>query len=417
MSAPISAPETADDVAETDVLIVGAGLTGLTLACALGNSKIRAILVERRAFSEILEPKADGRVTAVARSTQTMLDRLNVWRSMAPDAQRIDDIVVGETSWPSNVHYDHRDVGGEPLGWIVPNAMMRAALVARLRACPSIQVRESAAVTELGVDGGKAYVHLSNGKTIRSSVIAVCEGKSSATRELAGIGVTHWDYKQDGIVCTFVHERPHLNRAFERFYSDGPIATLPMTDDDDGRHRTSIVWALDRGRAKAIAALDDDQFEVEVMDRVGLHLGRMHLASRRWHYPLSLVWSKAYAAPRLMLVGDCARGIHPLAGQGWNVGARDVAAAAEVILDRMSLGLDPGDEMAIERYERWRRFDSLALVGITDGLNRLFNNDILPVKLARNLGLAAVQRTKPLKQLFVRHAMGLAGDLPDLMRS
>ena len=226
-----------------------------------------------------------------------------------------------------------------------------------------------------------------------------------------GIKVQRWDYGQTGIVCTLRHERPHEGRATERFFADGPLALLPMTGN-----RCSIVWALGGSIAAEVTQLDDKAFLGEVAERVGGERGTLSLDGPRWHYPLSLVWADRYVDRRLVLVGDTARAIHPIAGQGWNLALRDVAAVAELVVDRLRLGLDPGDATSLRRYAGWRRFDSLVLVAITDGINRLFANDIFPLQLGRNLGLAVVERLPVAKRFFMRHAMGLVGDLPRLMR-
>jgi 2-octaprenyl-6-methoxyphenol hydroxylase len=239
----------------------------------------------------------------------------------------------------------------------------------------------------------------------------VCEGRGSGTRERLGIGVRRQPYGQTAIVCTLRHARPHGGLAVERFFPDGPFARLPMVGD-----RSSIVWALDDALAVDITRLDDGTFLGEAAERFGDDLGELALEGPRWHYPLALVQADAYAAPRAVLVGDAARGIHPIAGQGWNLAVRDVAAVAEIVADRLRLGLDPGDAAALERYARWRRFDGMALVGITDGINRLFANDLLPLRLARETGLALVDRLPPAKRFFMRHAMGLLGELPRAMR-
>ena len=233
----------------------------------------------------------------------------------------------------------------------------------------------------------------------------------SPLRDLASIGVMRWDYAQTGIVATIAHDEPHHGRAFERFFATGPLALLPML----GR-RSSIVWAADDRLARELIALDDKEFVAELADRFGDRYGALELAGPRWHYPLSMVQARRYTDRRLALVGDAARAIHPIAGQGWNLALRDVGALAELIVDARRLGLDPGGASALARYERWRRFDSLALISITDGLNRLFANDLLPLRLIRELGLGAVERMPPLKRFFMRHVMGLLGDLPRLMR-
>lgn len=416
MSTPVRDATGTSTSEVADVIVLGGGLTGLALACALGTGQARVTLIEQKGLDDLVEPAADGRVTAIARGTRTMLDKIKVWPHLELEAQPIFDIMVGEGSPSFSVHYDHRDVGGAPLGWIVPNRALRLALMARLRELPNVTILAPARCVGLQRTSTMATAHLADGRFIRGSLVAVCEGKRSATRSEVGIKARTWDYRQNGLVCTFTHDQPHQGIAFERFFPDGPLATLPMTDDAEGRPRTSIVWALANATAARVADLDDAAFAAEVMTRIGSRLGTLVVASRRWTYPLSLVWADRYTDERLALVGDCARGIHPLAGQGWNLGARDVAALAEIVTAQLRLGLDPGEPPALDRYAAWRGFDSVALVGVTDGLNRLFNNDFLPVKLARNMGLGAVQRTPPVKRFFMRHAMGLTGDLPALMR-
>jgi 2-octaprenyl-6-methoxyphenol hydroxylase len=220
-----------------------------------------------------------------------------------------------------------------------------------------------------------------------------------------------WDYDQTGMVATIGHALPHRGLAIERFFGSGPFAILPMTGN-----RSSIVWAADNRLARDLIGLDDAEFMDELAERFGDQLGALELVGPRWHYPLSMVQAEHYTAGRLALVGDAARAIHPIAGQGWNLALRDVEALAELVIDARRLGLDPGSGHVLARYERWRRFDSLALIAITDGLNRLFGNDLLPLRLARELGLGLVERVAPLKQIFMRHAMGVLGDLPRLMR-
>jgi 2-octaprenyl-6-methoxyphenol hydroxylase len=252
---------------------------------------------------------------------------------------------------------------------------------------------------------------LEDGRRATAPLLALCEGRQSATRERIGIAVRQWRYGQTGIVCSVAHERPHQGVAVERFFPDGPFARLPMTGD-----RSSIVWALDDALSSTVLALGDAGFLGEVADRFGTDLGELRLASARWSYPLALVLADSYTARRAVLVGDAARGIHPIAGQGWNLALRDVAAVAEIVVDRLRLGLDPGDALALESYSSWRRFDGMTLVAVTDGINRLFATDLLPVRLAREAGLAAVERLGPVKRYFMQHAMGLIGDLPRAMR-
>jgi 2-octaprenyl-6-methoxyphenol hydroxylase len=394
-----------------DVVVLGGGLTGLALAAALGSAGVRTVVLERGDWDDMLSAPFDGRVTAIARGSRIFLDAVGAFAAMSGEAEPILDIVVHEAGSPVRVFYEGLAIDGDPLGWIVENRVIRRALHARVGELADVRLRPRTQVAAIDRDLSGVDVRLADGETIRASLLCVCEGRMSATRERLGIPARRWDYGQTAIVCTLAHEKPHFGLAIERFFPDGPFALLPMQGD-----RSSIVWALEAERAAAVLALDDADFLAEVAERFGDHLGEVRLEGPRWHYPLVLVVSERYTDRRVALVGDAARGIHPIAGQGWNLALRDVAAIAETVVDRLRLGLDPGDALALEAYESWRRFDGLVLVAVTDGINRLFANDLLPLKLARNLGLFAVERLPPLKRFFMRHAMGLVGDLPRTMR-
>jgi 2-octaprenyl-6-methoxyphenol hydroxylase len=396
-----------------DLIIIGGGMTGLALACATAGTALRVLLVERQSLGATLAPPFDGRVTAIAQGSRRLLEAIGVWPALAGAAQPICDIRVGERHSPLTVHYDHREVGDQPLGHIVENRLLRGALLRRAEqlAGPGLVVAAPAEILRLDCRDPFARLQLRGEGALTGALVAAAEGRSSPTRAAQGIEVLRWDYGQTGIVATIAHERPHQGLAVERFFPDGPFAILPMT----GR-RSSIVWAAQNRLSRELIGLADDDFMAELGERFGDQLGALALAGPRWHYPLSMVQAERYTAPRLALVGDAARAIHPIAGQGWNLALRDVAALAELAIDARRLGLDPGSAQVLARYERWRRFDSLALIAITDGLNRLFANDLLPLRLAREAGLGMVERIAPLKGFFMRHAMGLLGDLPRAMR-
>jgi 2-octaprenyl-6-methoxyphenol hydroxylase len=399
-----------------ELVVLGGGLTGLALAVAVAGAGRAVAVVERAGLAvRPAEGAYDGRVTAVARGGVRMLVSVGVWPHLEASAQPILDIEVREGfSALGRVGYDHREVGGEPLGWIVENRALRDGLLARaLELAGALTLVAPAEVAGLAVGAGAAEVALADGRSLRAPLVAVCEGRGSRTRERLGIGERRWPYRQTGIVCTLRHEgRPHGGRAVERFFPDGPFARLPMVPGD----RSSIVWALDDALAGDVTRLGNREFLGEVGERFGDDLGELALEGPRWRYPLELMLADAYTAPRAVLVGDAARGVHPIAGQGWNLALRDVATVAEIAVDRLRLGLDPGDAAALERYAAWRRFDGMALVAVTDGINRLFANDLFPVKALRGAGLAAVERAPALKRFFMRHAMGLAGELPRAMR-
>ncbi len=394
-----------------DLLVLGGGLTGLALAAAVGGAGYQVLVVERDRYPRMLAGPYDGRATAVARGSKRLLDALGVWPAILPHAEPIREILVAEAGSPVEVRYDSMELDGEPLGWIVENRRIREALLGRVRELPAVRLFEGEEVAEIRRDAFAARLALASGRRLSAPLLAICEGRLSRSRERLGIGARRWDYGQTGIVCTLRHERPHGGVAVERFFPDGPFAVLPMPGD-----RSSIVWALEDGLAAAMRELDDTAFAAEVEERFGDRLGAVSVEGPRWYYPLVLVWSERYTDWRVALVGDTARGIHPISGQGWNLALRDVAAVAETVVERLRLGLDPGEPAALESYEAWRRFDSLALVAITDGINRLFANDLLPLRLARNVGLALVERLPPAKRFFMRHAMGMVGDLPRLMR-
>jgi 2-octaprenyl-6-methoxyphenol hydroxylase len=263
---------------------------------------------------------------------------------------------------------------------------------------------------------GRVEATLAGGRGVRAALAVACDGRESPQRSAAGIGVARWRYTQTGIVCSITHERPHHGIAQERFLTAGPFAVLPLPDSEDGAHRSSIVWTERAELVPAMLVLPDGEFAAEIQQRFGDSLGRLGVAGPRWSYPLGLLHADRYVAHRLALAGDAAHSIHPIAGQGLNLGLRDVAALAECLVDAARLGLDIGAAGVLERYERWRRVDTLMLVGVTDALNRLFSNDMGPVRLARDLGLGLVERVPPLKRVFMRHAMGMLGDLPRLVR-
>jgi len=309
------------------------------------------------------------------------------------------------------LHYDHHDVGDEPFGYMIENRATRRGLFEQAKTLPALQLLSPARVASLERSVSAVEARLEDGTTIRARLAVGAEGRQSPTRESAGISVSNTPYGQTAIVCTVAHEYEHNGVAVEYFLPSGPFAMLPMTD-----RRMNIVWTERSELAPGFMALDDDAFLVELHRRFGDWLGEIELTGPRFAYPLSLQHAERYTDRRLALIGDAAHGIHPIAGQGLNLGLRDVAALAEAIMDARRLGLDIGGADMLARYERWRRFDTVLLAGVTDALNRLFSNDIPPVRLARDIGLAAVDRLPPLKKFLMRHAMGAVGDLPRLVR-
>jgi 2-octaprenyl-6-methoxyphenol hydroxylase len=404
-----------------DVAIVGGGMVGGTLAVALAQAGFEVALIDRADPAALADDAHDGRSSAIAHATHRLLQALGLWARMVPHAEPILDIRISDGPSLLFLHYDHREVGGDPMGYIVENRVIRRALLNRFAALPSLHVLAPVELASHRVEAGGVSLALRNGQTLESAVLIAADGTESRLRREAHIAATRWDYSQTAIVCTMGHEKPHRGIAHERFLPAGPFAVLPMTDDPAGGglgegHRSSIVWTEKTDRVPAMLALNDDAFSFELGERFGPWLGAVRVIGGRWSYPLRFLHAEKYVAPRFALIGDAAHTMHPIAGQGLNAGLRGVAALAEVMVEAKRLGLDPGGAAVLERYQRWRRFDNQLLLTVTDSLNRLFSNDLAPVRLARDLGLAAVARVPPLKRFFMRHAMGTVGELPRLLR-
>lgn len=394
-----------------DVIIVGGGMVGMAAAIALAGAGIRSAVIERVPHPKQLESRFDGRTAALSLGTKCLLDTIGAWQHMAPQAQPITDIRVIDANSPLFLHYDHREVGTEPFGWIVENRTIREALFARGDALEAITLHAPRSVADMAIQPGHAEVTLDDGTALRAPLLLAADGKFSATRTALGIKAHTLPYGQTAIVCTIAHSEPHHGLALERFLPIGPFAVLPMTGN-----RCSLVWTESDARAPLLMELDDADFCAEIQRRVGGYLGEVSLAGPRFTYPLTLVHAERYTAHRAALIGDAAHGIHPIAGQGVNLGFRDVAVLAEVVADAKRLGLDIGFETTLAAYARWRALDAVSMVTVTDALTRLFSNDFAPLRMARRLGLGAVGKLPPLKRFFMRHAMGLEGDLPRLMR-
>jgi 2-octaprenyl-6-methoxyphenol hydroxylase len=394
-----------------ELIVVGGGLTGLTLAIACADAGLEVAVVDREDPATIVAEPFDGRTTAVAYGSMQVLDGIGLWPLLAKSAEPILEIRVADAASSLFLHYDHRDIGSAPLGHIIENRALRRALLERARTWHSLRHLAPLAVERVERRPEAAVAYLADGQVLRGELVAACDGRASPLRRAAGIKTIAWDYPQVSIVCTVRHELPHRGVAVEHFLPGGPFAILPMTGQ-----RSSIVWTERAALAPSLLALDEPGFANELRRRFGDFLGAVEVVGPRWSYPLSLLHAQRYTAPRLALVGDAAHVIHPIAGQGLNLGIRDGAALAELVVDARRLGLDIAQGEVLARYERWRRFDNLTLAAVTDGLNRLFSNAVPPVRLARDVGLAIVDRLPPLKRLLMRHAMGMVGELPRLVR-
>jgi 2-octaprenyl-6-methoxyphenol hydroxylase len=345
-----------------------------------------------------------------------MYRTLGVWEAMQADAQPIREILVTDgaparAASPFSLHFDAAEAGAPQLGAIVENRHIRASLQARAQSEPNLTLIAPAAVTSVTVEAGGVTAMLANGESVKAALAIAADGRVSPLREAMGIKTIGWSYPQTGIVTTVEHEKPHNGVAYEHFLPAGPFAILPMTGN-----RSSLVWTEKKDLAPAILTLDEARFNEELANRFGAHLGAVKAAGPRWSYPLSFHIARDFVKPRFALAGDCAHGIHPIAGQGLNLGLKDAAALTEVLLDAARLGQDIGALDVLKRYERWRRFDSVALAASTDALNRLFSNDIAPLRAIRDIGMGIVDSIGPARRFFMRHAGGDVGKLPRLMR-
>lgn len=398
-----------------DALVVGGGLVGLTTAIALARAGLSVLLVDDVVPEVALAPSFDGRATAIAHASCQLFRALGLYDGLAAEAQPILDIRVsdgrpGEKPSPLSLHFHAADIGSDPFGLMVENRHARFVLNRAIAGIPSITTIAPAKVTGTRRDAAGARAFLADGRIIAARLIVACDGRHSPLREEAGIRKIGWSYPQVGIVTTVEHARPHNGLAHEHFLPSGPFAILPLTGN-----RSSLVWTEASDLAPLILQMNQQDFDAELRRRFGDQFGDVHSVGPRFSYPLAFHIAAHFADTRLVLVGDAAHGLHPIAGQGLNLGLRDVAALAEVLADGTRIGLDPGDPELLARYERWRRLDSVIMGTVMDGLNRLFSTDLAPIRLARDLGLAAVERMPGLKRFFMHHARGTVGTLPRLL--
>jgi len=399
----------------TEVVVLGGGLAGLTMAAALATAGVPVVCIDQDSPARQGGDGFDIRTTALSYASMKVLEGAGVWRHMEAHAGPMLDIRIADQFSPLFVHYDHTELAvdgqNRPFGWILDNKDIRHALFTRVGELPGLV--HLAPARAVGVERGRsgATVTLEDGRKVRARLVIGADGRRSLARESAGIKVRRWAYDQSAIICTIRHSEPNNGVAVEHFFPNGPFAVLPMTGN-----RCSIVWSEKTALVKTYLDLSDAEFVEELTRRSGGYLGDVELVSRREAWPLSVLLAERFIADRLALVGESAHAIHPIAGQGLNLGMRDVAALAEVVVDAHRLGLDVGGPEVLARFQRWRRFDTVLLAAVCDGLVHLFSNSIPPVRLARDLGMAVVNRLPPVKRFFMRHAMGVVGDLPRMIR-
>lgn len=408
---------------DVDVIIAGAGIAGATLALALNQAGLKPVLIDPVVFDAQVAPTFDGRASAIAYAAFRQWRALGVGEALEPHAQRIEQILVtdGQTpgaashgTGPFFLRFDSAEIAdssdGEPLGYLLENRHIRAALAKAVTEA-GIAVLAPARVARATFGPREAVVTLADGRELRAPVAVGAEGRGSVIRTEAGIGAVGWDYPQTGVVATVRLERPHEGVAHEYFLPGGPFAILPLTDD-----RASLVWTESRSRGAALKAARPEVFHAHLQRRFGDFLGQATVEGPVFTYPLSLQLAERLVAPRAALLGDAAHGVHPIAGQGLNLGLKGAAALAETLVEAMRLGEDIGSEAVLERYAAWRRFDTVTLSAGMDAFVRLFSNDNPLLRLARGAGMAAVNRIGPARRFFMTEAGGAVGDLPRLLR-
>ena len=410
------------DAFSFEVVIVGGGLAGGLAAVTIAQAGFTCAVVDAQDPVAMRTDAFDGRTTAISYASARLFRRVGLWQAFEDRAGPIHDILVtdgrakgrfrnGHVS-PFNLHFDSRELDDDtPLGWIVENVALRNAIYDAIEANDNVSFFAPARRTGVVFGKADATIPLHDGRTLAAPLVIAADGKGSALRGEAGVKVNRWAYNQTGIVATVAHKEPHKGVAQEFFLPGGPFAILPMTDN-----RSSLVWTEDQEAAPAYIKLDDARFIDEINRRFGPYLGKVSLAGPRFSYPLSFHLSQRFITPRLALIGDAARAIHPIAGQGFNLGIKDIAALTDVLTEARDVGLDIGAMSVLENYQRWRRFDSTALALGTDALNRLFSNDMAPIRLARSFGMGAVNRIAPLRKTFMRQAGADLGKLPPLLQ-
>ena len=396
-----------------DVIIFGGGLVGLTLASALDSSGLSAILVDPADPAPRSSAAFDGRTSAVSSSSMRMLEAIGVIGHLPEPGCPIRRIAVADGLEPGGLQFDADD--DEALGWMHENRHLRAALQARAELGKNIWLLWKSRVASVDRNGHGVVAALEDGRKLHAPLLIAADGRNSATRAAAGINIARWKYAHQAIVSVIRHARPHDHVAYEIFYPGGPFALLPMTDIGD-MHRSAIVWSVAEDDATGWLALDDADFAAEAEAAMGGFLGDIAMVAPRSSYPLGFHHAAQITAQRLALVGDAAHAIHPIAGQGLNLGMRDVAAFAQVLVEGARLGLDLGDKQLLDRYQRWRSLDALSVAFATDTLTRLY---AVPGKTAssiRRFGMGLVGRITPLRNRLMNEARGTSGDLPLLLR-
>lgn len=389
-----------------DIAIVGGGIAGLTLAALLARAGVPALCLDRETPALRADGRHDGRALAINRGARLILEKAGLWDLIAPDACPIREIRIFDGDSPELLRFESAQANGQTPGWIVEIGRLRAALLAHASGLPALTHLAPVKVCGVGIEGGRRVAALEDGRRFPVRLIVGADGRESFVRKDSGLPARRWSYRQRAVVCAIEHENPHDNIAIEHFHPRGPFALLPMTDSASGAHRSTAVWVEEEDAAPSARDWSEKIFNAALAARVPEGYGKVKLCGTRFSYPLGLVHAQSYIGERLALVADAAHGIHPVAGQGINLGLQDVAALAELLISAHEKGADPGGPELLRAYQRARRFDNMVMAGSMDLLNRLFASDLAPVRAARRAGLGAVRSFPPLKRFLMKKLMG-----------
>lgn len=389
----------------TEVVIIGGGIIGILTACALARSGVEVVVIERRDMRALGNLPTDGRAISLASASVQIINQYGLWDNIIDDASPIEQIRVCDGDSPLFLHFDNQLVAGEPLGFMVDHSILLTRLYDSAASLPNLKILSPAIYTSIERDNYKVTITTADNCLITAELLIAADGKHSQIRKRAGIRVKQEGYEQTAMVCDVRHELDHQNIAIERFLPAGPFAILPLK----GGHTSCVVWTEKKDLVPLYLKMSREEFTMFLRDRFTEYLGELEVQGEIFSYPLNVSYARTYYDTRLALVGDAAHAIHPIAGQGLNMGIRDVDAITSIIKHYKSLGLDLGGKALLADYQAARRSDNMAMVAITDIFNKLFSNNTFPLTLARRIGLATVNKITPLQKFFMKYAMGVRG--------
>jgi 2-octaprenyl-6-methoxyphenol hydroxylase len=398
------------ELQHTDVVIIGGGPVGASLALALAHQNISSIVIDKLDPSMVVKSTFDGRTTAISYGSSNLYRNMGIFNKLEPYLSPIKDIVVTDEAGFGELHYGQEDADGHPMGYIIENPKLRMILQKACQVTPLLDYQAPEDVLHINVKEGHVEVGLKNGKCIKAFLCVGADGKLSMVRQFMNPRMSIRAYNQTAIVGVIHHSLPHDHVAYEHFTPDGPLALLPMQGNS-----SSFVWSLADTKVDDAMKLSEQNFAKALQKIFGNALGLFELGSKRWTYPLNLQYAHRYIDSRMALIGDAAHAIHPVAGQGLNMGLRDVAALVEVLGEAKNTGTDIGSLAVLEKYQRWRRFDNTAMIGATDGVVRIFSNGIKPLRFLRSIALSLVAKSPRVRRQFAQQAMGMAGTIPKLL--